>query len=110
MRSIRRFGQLLRLRPEFEQEYIRYHASVWPEVLQLIRDCHIQNYSIFLKDSVLYAYFEHTGQDYEADMKRMAADPKMQEWWAIMEPMQEPLPTRHEGEWWARAEEVFHTD
>ena len=30
--------------------------------------------------------------------------------WAIMKPMQEPLPTRAEGEWWANLEEVFHTD
>jgi L-rhamnose mutarotase len=27
-----------------------------------------------------------------------------------MEPMQEPLPTRKEGEWWATMEEVFHLD
>jgi len=27
-----------------------------------------------------------------------------------MEPMQEPLPTRKQGEWWAEMEEVFHLD
>jgi len=40
----------------------------------------------------------------------MAADKKTQEWWAIMEPMQDPHPTRKEGEWWAEMEEVFHMD
>ena len=39
----------------------------------------------------------------------MAAAPRMREWWDIMEPMQEPLATREEGEWWAEMEEVFHT-
>ena len=39
----------------------------------------------------------------------MAAAPRMREWWDIMEPMQEPLATRKEGEWWAEMEEVFHT-
>jgi L-rhamnose mutarotase len=43
-------------------------------------------------------------------MAKMAADPKTQEWWAVMMPMQDPLPTRAEGEWWATMEEVFHTD
>jgi L-rhamnose mutarotase len=43
-------------------------------------------------------------------MAKMAADPKTQEWWAIMKPMQEPLPTRASGEWWAGMEEVFHAD
>ncbi|HCC56640.1 MAG TPA: L-rhamnose mutarotase [Solibacterales bacterium] len=110
MSAVRRFGQVLGLRPEHEAKYIRYHAAVWPEVLELIRDCHIRNYSIFLKDHRLFAYFEYTGSDYEADMARMAGDRRMQEWWAIMEPMQEPLATRQAGEWWSRMEEVFHTD
>ena len=107
---MKRFGQLIRVRPEFEVEYIKYHAQVWPEVLKTIRDCNIRNYSIFLKDHTLYAYFEYTGSDFEADMKKMAADPKTQEWWRIMEPMQDPIPTRAPGEWWAKMVEVFHTD
>jgi L-rhamnose mutarotase len=45
-----------------------------------------------------------------ADMREIAADPKTQEWWAIMMPMQEPLDTRAKGEYWADMEEVFHVD
>jgi hypothetical protein len=41
---------------------------------------------------------------------KMAADQTTQEWWAVMMPMQEPLPTRKPGEWWAEMEEVFHVD
>ena len=103
-------GQRIGLRPEREDEYIRYHKEVWPEVLELIRKCNIRNYSIFLRDHTLFAYFEYTGSDYEEDMKRMAADPKMQEWWRIMEPMQVPFSGRKPGEWWDRMEEVFYTD
>jgi L-rhamnose mutarotase len=40
----------------------------------------------------------------------MAADPRTQEWWAVCMPMQAPLETRKEGEWWAGMEEVFHQD
>ena len=43
-------------------------------------------------------------------MAKMAADPVTQQWWDVMMPMQEPLPTRKEGEWWAEMEEVFHQD
>jgi L-rhamnose mutarotase len=107
---VKRYGQIIRLRPEFKEEYIKYHAQVWPEVLNLIRDCNIRNYSIFLRDHVLYAYFEYAGSNYEADMAKMAADRKMQEWWTLMEPMQEPMSDRAPGEWWARMEEVFHSD
>jgi len=27
-----------------------------------------------------------------------------------MKPLQQPIPTRAEGEWWANMEEVFHVD
>ena len=43
-------------------------------------------------------------------MTKMAADPKTQEWWSIMMPMQRPVENRAEGEWWANMEEVFHLD
>jgi L-rhamnose mutarotase len=107
---VKRYGQVIRLKPGVKEEYVRYHANVWPEVLQMIHDCNIRNYSIFLKDDTLYAYFEYVGDDFDADMAKMAADPKTQEWWAIMGPMQQPIETRKEGEWWANMEEVFHTD
>src|SRR5437867_13231663 len=90
-KKVKRFGQLIGLRPEVKEEYIKYHANVWPEVLQTIRDCNIRNYSIFLKDDTLFAYFEYTGDDFQADMAKMAADPKTQEWWTLMDPMQKPI-------------------
>jgi L-rhamnose mutarotase len=43
-------------------------------------------------------------------MRLVAADLETRRWWAIMEPMQVPLPNREPGEWWARMEEVFHHD
>jgi L-rhamnose mutarotase len=108
--SLKRYGQLLGVRPEKIEEYVRYHAAVWPEVLKTIHDCNIRNYSIFLKDNMLFAYFEYIGDNFDADMAKMAADPKTQEWWSIMEPMQVPIASRAEGEWWAKMKEVFHTD
>jgi L-rhamnose-H+ transport protein len=58
----------------------------------------------------LFAYFEYTGKDFKADMAKMAAHKKTQEWWNIMEPMQDPLPSGKAGEWWSNMEEVFHMD
>ncbi|HRX01923.1 MAG: L-rhamnose mutarotase [Anaerolineae bacterium] len=107
---MQRFGQLIGVKPEKLEDYVRYHAAVWPEILDMIRQCNIRNYSIFLKDHMLFAYFEYVGDDFDADMAKMAADPKTQEWWDIMMPMQQPIATRAEGEWWATMQEVFHTD
>jgi len=105
-----RHGSLIKVRPEKLAEYTRYHAAVWPEIRAMITACNIRNYSIYHKDGYLFSYFEYWGSDYQADMDKMAADPKTQEWWAIMKPMQVPLPTRAPGEWWAEMEEVFHQD
>jgi len=107
---MQRKGSLIHLKPEAEAEYKHYHQAVWPEVLSKITECNIRNYSIFLRDGMLFSYFEYIGEDFKADMARMAADPKTQEWWIIMNPMQTPLENRAEGEWWASMPEVFHLD
>jgi len=107
---MKRFGQVIGVRPAHFERYKKHHAAVWPEVLDMIKKCNMQNYSIYYKDNMLYAYFEYTGTDFAADMAKMAADPKTKEWWSIMEPMQDPVSTRKTGEWWADMEEVFHLD
>jgi L-rhamnose mutarotase len=109
---MQRVAQIITLRPEQIQRYKEIHAAVWPEVLATIAACGITNYSIFLREpeNLLFAYFEYTGSDLAADQAKMAADPKTQEWWQITDPMQQPLDTASEGEWWAPAEEVFHVD
>lgn len=107
---MQRYGWVIGLKPEAVAQYKAAHAAVWPEVLAMIRECNIRNYSIYFKDNLLFGYYEYHGTDHEADMKKMAADPKTQEWWSVMGPMQQPLPTRAPGEWWAAMEEVFHMD
>ncbi len=73
---MKRFGQLIGVKPEKFEEYTKYHAAVWPEILSMISACNIRNYSIFHKDGLLFAYFEYVGEDFDADMAKMAADPK----------------------------------
>ncbi|MDE1163124.1 MAG: L-rhamnose mutarotase [Acidobacteriaceae bacterium] len=107
---MKRYAQVIQLRPEDEAEYIRYHAEVWPTVLATIAACSIRNYTIFLRNSVLFAYFEYHGTDYAADMRKMAADPETQRWWSIMDPMQQPMHDAAPGEQWSPLLEVFHTD
>ena len=109
---MRRLGQMIYLKPEAEAEYRRIHVKIWPEIEHAIREAGITNYSIFLKDGVMFAYFEYRRPDdeFEARMKILANAPRMKEWWAITEAMQIPLENRAEGEWWTNMEEVFHQD
>lgn len=107
---MKRFGQVIGVKPEKLEEYTQAHAAVWPEVLEMITQCNIKNYSIFHYGGHLFAYFEYHGSDFEGDMAKMAAHPKTQEWWEWMMPMQEPVPEKSEDEWWHTIEEVFHHD
>lgn len=110
-----RYGMVIGLKPDQVEEYKRLHAAVWPDVLAMIEQCHIRNYSIFLRrfddgNDYLFSYFEYHGADFAADIAKMAEDPITQKWWSHCMPCQTPLETRAEGEWWAAMEEVFHLD
>ena len=107
---MQRFGQTIRLKPDKAQEYIKHHASVWPAVLRKIKECNISNYSIFIKDNVLFAYFEYTGYDFDSDMAKMAADEVTQKWWDVVKPLMDPLKNIKPGEFWADMEEIFHLE
>jgi L-rhamnose mutarotase len=109
---MKRYGSVIGLKAEAIAEYKRLHAAVWPDVLKQIAASNIRNYSIYLKEpeNLMFAYFEYHGTNYAADMAKMAADTATQEWWKVCSPIQVPLETRKEGEWWASMEEVFHVD
>jgi L-rhamnose mutarotase len=79
-------------------------------VLRRIRESGIRNYSIFLRDGLLFAYYEYVGDDHDADLAAMAADPDTRRWWQLTDPCQQPLESAGDGVRWAPATEVFHTD
>ena len=80
------FGQVGRLKSGKVEEYINLHKEVWPDVLKVIKKCNLQNYSIFIKDNIVFAYFEYTGSNYEEDMKYMEKDAVTQKWWSYTKP------------------------
>lgn len=112
---MKRYAMVIGLKPDKVDEYRQLHAAVWPEVLAMIEQCQIRNYSIFLRQlddghHYLFSYFEYHGSDFAADSAQMAADPTTQQWWGLCMPCQAPLETRAAGEWWAGMQEVFHLD
>jgi len=108
--AIRRFGQVIRVKPDRIDEYEALHAAPWPGVLAAIARSNIRNYSIFRHGETLFGYYEYVGDDYAADLAAIAADPETQRWWALTDAMQEPDPDRPPGTWWLDLPEVFHTD
>jgi L-rhamnose mutarotase len=107
---MKRYGSVIKLKPEKYAYYKELHANTWSGVLQKISECNIRNYSIYHKNGYLFSYFEYVGEDFDADMAKMAADPVTQQWWKETDPCQEPVENHQEGEWWANMEELFHHD
>jgi L-rhamnose mutarotase len=108
--EVQRFGQVVRLRPEQREEYLRLHRAVWPEVESRIRESNIANYTIFLHGELLFGYFEYHGADLDADLARISADEATQRWWRLTDPCQERLPDAAPGRQWSDADQVWHLD
>jgi L-rhamnose mutarotase len=113
--TVQRHGAVIAIPKESIAEYKQLHAATWPGVLKRIEKTNIHDYSIYLgavapDQYYLFAYYEYTGRDFDADMAKMKKDKTIQEWWKRTDPLQRPLPTRKEGEWWAQWQEVFHHD
>ena len=103
---MKRYGWIIGVKDEKIDEYKRLHADVWPGVLEMIRQCHIQNYSIYLRKledgrSYLFSYLEYTGTDPKTDFARVGEDPTVKnEWWPLTDACQRRLPGTPEGEQW----------
>jgi len=111
----KRIGMLTGLDPEKAAYYKELHTNAWEGVLAAIERYNIRNFSIYLKEiedkQYLFSYYEYIGDDYDADMRRIAADTTTQRWWRETDPCQIPLPeAAAKGEIWTPMEEVFHTD
>lgn len=111
-RAPQRYAWVTGLKPEKAETYRQLHANPWPGVNRMLKECHIQNFSIHEREIngqlYLFAYLEYTGTDFDADMRKMAADPETQRWWKETDPCQSPLPdAAAQGKTWADTRELY---
>jgi len=108
-----RFAWITGLKSEKAEYYRQLHANPRLGVNKMIKECHIQNFSIFEREIegkiYLFAYLEYTGTNFDADMKKMAADPETMRWWKETDPCQSPLPDAEVvKKIWSDMQEVCH--
>lgn len=108
--SVIRKGAVIKIKPEKLDFYKELHAHPWKGVNNKLKECNIRNYSIFYREGYLFSYFEYTGDNWEADMEKLAADSTIQAWWQLTDPCQEPVDFAKEGEWWADLETIYYLD
>jgi len=107
--TVQRFAFVVDVVPERRQEYLRLHASVWPQVEAALAAHHVTNYTIFILEDTLFAYYEYVGRDHEADMALVDADPVTHEWLRHTDPCQVAFGrTARPEDGWRPLEEVWH--
>lgn len=73
----------MRLNPGMAAEYQRRHDAIWPELVDLLRDAGVSDYSIHLDPATdtLFAVLWRTADHTMGDLPR---HPVMRRWWAHM--------------------------
>lgn len=104
----RRYGHLIRLKPEYQERYIALHAHPFPGLIRQLRASGLRNYSIFLHDDMLFSFYEYVGDDYAADMEAIAENDTVQDWWTLTDPMQTSLGPDDSDQWWTPIQELWH--
>ena len=68
----------MKIKSGYELKYRLEHRNIWPEVEEGISKYGIRNYSIFMKELMLYSYFEV--EDLDKTMSQLAQDYDNQRW------------------------------
>lgn len=102
----RRYAFLLRLRPGAAEAYEASHREVWPEMLQLLKDAGITEYSIYRRDDLLILALRC--EDFESTWSKIDSHPVNLRWQAAMAPYFLPIEGLRPGERFPMLDEVFY--
>ncbi|MFZ0280697.1 MAG: L-rhamnose mutarotase [Bacteroidales bacterium] len=88
---MKRSGFKMKLYPGFKEEYRKRHSEIWPELVTLLKNEGIGNYSIFLDEetSTLFAYQEQSG---ESSSQELGTTEIVKKWWKYMADIMETNP------------------
>jgi L-rhamnose mutarotase len=94
--------------PALIAEYEKYHEAIWPEIHESITSSGITNMEIYRHDTRLFMIME-TDDTFSFEKKGAAdaANPKVQEWEALMWKYQQPLKNAVKGEKWVLMDKIF---
>jgi L-rhamnose mutarotase len=97
----------MKLKPGCQEEYRRRHAQVWPEILHLLKEVGVSDYSIFLDEEtdILFAVQKVSG---ESNSQQLGHVEVQQRWWSYMADIMEVNPD--DSPISIPLSEVFHAD
>ncbi len=88
---MKRMAFKMKLNPGCRDEYIRRHDTIWPELVTLLMDTGISDYSIFLDEETLTLFGVLKVND-ALQMDKLPEQEVMKRWWAYMKDIMESNP------------------
>jgi L-rhamnose mutarotase len=88
---MKRFGFKMKLFPGFKEEYRKRHKEIWPELVTMLKNQGIGNYSIFFDEetNILFAYQEQSGEN---SSQNLGTEEIVKKWWEYMADIMETNP------------------
>ena len=88
---MKRFAFKMKVFPGFKEEYRKRHGDIWPELVKILKDQGIGNYSIFYDEetNILFAYQEQSGESSSQDLGALEV---VKKWWKYMADIMETNP------------------
>ncbi|HTN20005.1 MAG TPA: L-rhamnose mutarotase [Pelobium sp.] len=80
----------IKLKPGFKAEYEKRHSQIWPELVALLKENGVSDYSIFLDEETdtLFAVQQQNGQS----SQDLGNTEIVKKWWAFMADIMETNP------------------
>lgn len=98
----------LKNEPEMIDSYIKHHQSVWPEVIESIKDSGIRHMKIFhVADRLVMTIEAEESFSFEQKARRDLSSPKVVEWEKLMDQYQRRLPFAASSEKWVLMNMIF---
>jgi L-rhamnose mutarotase len=105
-RTQKRYAFMLRLQPGAAEAYEEAHRAVWPEMLSVLKEAGISEYSIYRRDDLLILALR--ADDFDASWSRIDNHPVNLRWQAAMAPYFAPVEGLRRGEKFPMLTEVFY--
>jgi L-rhamnose mutarotase len=83
MSAKEKYAFKMQLNPGMEEEYRRRHDEIWPELVELLKEAGVEDYSIHLdrETGILFGVLWRRADHRMADLP---GHPVMKRWWAHM--------------------------
>ena len=88
---MKRVALKMKLFNGYEEEYIKRHDAIWPELQALLKKTGIEDYSIFLDKETNFLFGVLKVKN-ALNLDELPSHPVMKKWWAYMKDIMESNP------------------